>query len=64
MLVSKSEMMKAIQHGERGHLFNESSTCCCEVSAMVYGGTNNRRTRRKTLSFTLQQSVARFGRRS
>jgi hypothetical protein len=37
-LVSESEAMKAVQHKERRHLFNESSTCCCEVSAMVYGG--------------------------
>jgi len=64
-LVIESEAMKAVQHKERRHLFNKSSTCCCEVSAMVYGGGQTTgELGQKKVSFTLQQSVAGFGRRS
>ena len=37
-LESESEAIKAVQHKERRHLFNKSSTCYCEVSAIVYRG--------------------------
>ena len=35
-LVSKSGVMREMQQIERGHLFNETSTCCCEASAMTF----------------------------
>ena len=51
-LVSKSGVMTAIpvQQTERGHLFNEASTCCFEVSAIIMRKTSYRRASRIELS--------------
>jgi hypothetical protein len=45
-LASKNGVMRAIQQTERGHLFNEASTCFCEVSAMLMRKTSYRRASR------------------
>jgi hypothetical protein len=45
-LVSKSGVMRAIQQTGKGYLFNEASTCCCELSAIVMRKRSYRRASR------------------